>query len=163
MQKSTETLWEKFGRALYWAVWPAIWAYIQMNPPRTRLALTHKGKVLLVKDWLGSGEWTLPGGGLKRREAAEEGAVRELMEETSILLTPDSLKSLGSFRVKTNGIPVRIAGFWNEAKTAPDVTPRKGELIGFMWADADQLKKLPLSTTARSVLAALGRQAGVTL
>lgn len=161
--KTLHTIWEKLGRTAYWIVWPGIWFVIQMSPPRTRIALTHKGKVLLVKDWLGNGEWTLPGGGLRRREPVEEGAARELLEETSIVVTPSSLKSIGSFRLKSNGIPVRIAGFWKEAKAMPDVTHRKGELLGYMWADSKQLKGLKLNTTAQIVLSSLGKRAGVKL
>lgn len=163
MTNKLHNIWEKIGRAVYWMVWPGIWLVIQMSPPRTRVALTHKGKVLLVKDWLGNGEWTLPGGGLHRRESVEEGAARELLEETSILVPAKSLKSIGSFRLKTNGIPVRIAGFWKESKIQPDVTHRKGELLGYMWADSKQLKGLKLSTTSRIVLAALGKRAGIKL
>lgn len=163
MPKTIRSLWVKLGRAVYWATWPGIWLVIQLSPPRTRLALIHKGKVLLVKDWLGNGEWTLPGGGLKRHEPVEVGAARELLEETSILVDSKTLKNIGSFRVKTNGIPVRIAGFWKEAKQVPKVTARKGELIGFMWADKQQLQKLPLNTTARAVLVSLPKQTGVTL
>ncbi len=163
MPRTITSVWENIGRAVYWATWPGIWLVIQLSPPRTRLALIHKGKVLLVKDWLGSGEWTLPGGGLKHGESAEVGAARELLEETSILIDTKSLKSLGSFRVKTNGIPVRIVGFWKDIKQAPTVTARKGELIGFMWADKRDLKMLPISTTARVVLASLGEQPGVNL
>lgn len=163
MPKSIKNIWERLGRALYWATWPGIWLVIQLSPPRTRLALVHKGKVLLVKDWLGSGEWTLPGGGLHRREPAEVGAAREMLEETSILVDAKTLKSLGSFRVKTNGIPVRIVGFWKEVKQNPEVTARKGELIGFKWADKRDLQKLPISTTAHAVLASLPKATGVNL
>lgn len=163
MSKLQHKIWGKIGQLAFWVTWPGIWLAIQISPPRTRVAITHKGKVLLVQDWLGSGEWTLPGGGLKRHEPVQVGAARELLEETSIVVTPNSLKSIGSFRLKTNGIPVHITGFWKESKDLPDVAHRKGELLGCMWADSKQLKTLRISTTARIVLLSLDKQAGVKL
>jgi ADP-ribose pyrophosphatase YjhB (NUDIX family) len=162
MAKRPETFWERLGQTLYWIAWPGIWLVIQVSPPRTRIVLTCQDKVLLVKDWLGNGEWTLPGGGLKRGEPAPVGALRELREETSIVLPPGSLKDLGRFKTKTNGIPVRILGFSSHPTTPPRVALQWAEIADYMWADQATLQQLRLNATALPVLAAIGWQTGNT-
>ena len=49
-------------------------------------------QVLLVKTWLGSGRWGLPGGGVKRGELPIDAAIRELHEEVGIVATPEQLQ-----------------------------------------------------------------------
>jgi ADP-ribose pyrophosphatase YjhB (NUDIX family) len=48
------------------------------------------GRLLLLRQPPGRG-WTLPAGLLRRRESPEEGALRELVEETGIRLRPEQL------------------------------------------------------------------------
>lgn len=48
----------------------------------TVIALTPDRRMLLVRLSYGTDGWTLPGGGMRRREAPEDAARRELWEET---------------------------------------------------------------------------------
>jgi 8-oxo-dGTP pyrophosphatase MutT (NUDIX family) len=50
------------------------------------LALDGDGRVLLVRHSYGTGQWTAPGGGLKRGEDPLLAAARELAEETGCML-----------------------------------------------------------------------------
>lgn len=50
------------------------------------VALDDAGRVLLIRHSYGSGLWLLPGGGMKRGEAALATAQRELREETGCTL-----------------------------------------------------------------------------
>jgi len=53
--------------------------------PRVRVLVTNeRGGVLLVRGVLSDGRWTLPGGGVGRRETLTAAARRELHEETGI-------------------------------------------------------------------------------
>lgn len=47
----------------------------------TLIGLDGEGRVLLVRHSYGSGRWSLPGGGLGRREDPEAGLRREIREE----------------------------------------------------------------------------------
>lgn len=63
-----------------------------------RVIVEHDGTYLVVRPWLGSGAWLLPGGGIWRGEPLAEAAARELNEETGIAIDPDDLVLLGEFR-----------------------------------------------------------------
>ena len=56
------------------------------------------GHILLIKrgDMPGKGKWALPGGFMEKGETALEGAVRELIEETSIDVPPGVLRGSAS-------------------------------------------------------------------
>jgi 8-oxo-dGTP pyrophosphatase MutT (NUDIX family) len=58
--------------------------------PRLRgcrmIALDSAGRVLLIRQSYGSGDWLTPGGGLRRGDDPVAGALRELREETGCRL-----------------------------------------------------------------------------
>lgn len=69
-------------------------AVLYLNPVPVGVALLPVGSGLLViqralKD--GYGQWALPGGFLEAHETWQEGILRELYEETGILLAKDTL------------------------------------------------------------------------
>lgn len=64
--------------------------------PRTRvIVMLNDREILMVKNWMGSQKWTLPGGGVKRGELPEVAAARELLEETGLVVNHDQLTFLG--------------------------------------------------------------------
>lgn len=50
------------------------------------IARDSEGRVLLIRHSYGSGNWMLPGGGIGRGEAPLAAALRELTEETALVL-----------------------------------------------------------------------------
>lgn len=60
--------------------------------PRSRVIITDRDdNILLVRNWIGSGKWSLPGGGIGRTESAVQAARREVKEELGILLDETAL------------------------------------------------------------------------
>lgn len=78
------------GRLCFWAGFPVIWL-ARNYTRRARVLVVSQGEFLLVRSWIGSGKWELPGGGLHRRESYRIGVSRELFEEVGIVVKPEKL------------------------------------------------------------------------
>ena len=83
------------GTVVFFCAWPAFWVYFKLGHGRTRVVLVHEDKVLVMKQWISPGKWSLPGGGLHRGESMAGGAARELYEETRLRLDPRQLLHVG--------------------------------------------------------------------
>lgn len=88
-------IWFISGKFAYWLSLPLLYVYFRMTK-RTRVLVAVGDNVLVVKAWLGSGRWGLPGGGLHIGEKPAAGAVRELAEETGIEVNASKLQYLFS-------------------------------------------------------------------
>lgn len=135
--------WVLIGRTVFWLSWPLLYAYFYSSH-RTRVLVIVDGEVLLVKPWLASGRWTLPGGGLHRREDPRTGAVRELREETGILVAPEDLHELSAARVTNrDGHKFFEYAFLVVLPVKPPTTRRKLEITDIIWADWQSLVTAP--------------------
>lgn len=86
----------RFGRFAYMLIYIMRYVLPFSRKPRTRvLAILNDSEVLLVKNWLSSQKWSLPGGGIKRNETPARSAARELYEETGLQVAPSQLTFLG--------------------------------------------------------------------
>lgn len=108
-------------------------------------------EVLVVKNWLGNGEWRLPGGGRKRGETPATAAVREIAEETGINIKEGQLKKL---LAKPPGL---ISHGWVayavNLHTKPTVSRRRLEIVADSWQTKEDLLSEPnqiLSESLRS-------------
>lgn len=145
-------LWCWVGRVLYYVCWPLIWLMISLSPKRARVLLVCNGKLLLTHDWIGPGKWSIPGGGLHRGEDERIGAVRELEEETGILLKISKLQLLGDITVVNNLITTNLVLFKVEARRRPEVVLSGIEILDFAWVDAKQIKTMKLDKSAQQIL-----------
>lgn len=119
----------------------------------TGIAVFRDGKLLVVRrvehdDFL-AGEWELPGGGVDTGEAIEQGAIRELKEETNL----DADKLLGTFEGFDYATPkkpkVRQINF--------KVTTKPGDIAltehdAFKWITADEISDLKTNAVMQSCL-----------
>lgn len=71
-------------------------AYVNPRLVVTTLPITDAGEVVLLRRGIepGYGAWAQPGGFLEIDETAHEGAIRETMEETGLLVEPRSIVGL---------------------------------------------------------------------
>ncbi len=90
-------------------------------------------EVLVVKGWLGSGKWFLPGGGLHRNEDSIVGALRELNEEVGIQLNEGQLQYIGDGRIHTKGLQFAYEQFVAVLPTKPKLKMQKLEIIDMAW------------------------------
>jgi len=92
------------GKIAFFCAWPAFKVYFGRGYGRSRVVLVSQNEVLVVKNWISDGLWSLPGGGLHAGEAVLDGTLRELREETGIVLRSEQLTPLGKAEFTRYGL-----------------------------------------------------------
>lgn len=146
-------LWQYIGTAIFWAAWPLLWVYLRVGQ-RTRVIITAQDNILLVKSWLGSGKWSLPGGGLHRGEAPLTGAAREVREETGLHLTPQHLTFLYEARGSNDGQSFRYQCFAAHLPKPVPLQKRLFEITDAVWIPLAKVLKQPLTKDTRQAVLA---------
>jgi 8-oxo-dGTP pyrophosphatase MutT (NUDIX family) len=120
------------GIALYWLAWPAYRVYFRFGD-RTRVVMVHEGTILAMQQWIGTGRWSLPGGGLHRHEAPIDGALREVYEETGVALAAPQLEYLGRHEYRQHGQHFYFHLYVCELHEAPVVRRQWYEVAVLAW------------------------------
>jgi 8-oxo-dGTP pyrophosphatase MutT (NUDIX family) len=135
----------------FWIGWPLFYLYFSRST-RTRILLIHNDRLLIVKNWLSSGHWSLPGGGIKRGEDPGIGAVRELYEETAINISATELTPLGKGFTSQYGIGFSFYAYFiildKEVVTKRELI----EVAEMRWED---IKKVRTQNPGNDLLATL--------
>lgn len=110
---------------------------------------------MLVKGWLGSGQWTLPGGGLHGGEDPALGAVREVKEETGLTIKPQQLRPLGQGVTGHAGLRYRFVSFVVNLSGQEELRRQRYELTDLTWVPLTEIgKSASVGRDARRILAA---------
>lgn len=140
--------WAKLGRFAYKVSLPLQKKVApRIVAPRVRVAVhSPEGNLLLTRSWFGKQRWALPGGGIAKGETPEAAALRELREETGLILRVDDLKFVDEI-VYTEGFDLKFIVF--EAEVAQEKLPQlewfyRLEIIDRKWWDGKE-KLEPLS------------------
>lgn len=127
-------IWTIIGRILYIPLWPLLYIYLMINGDRTRIVVVYKNELLMVQNWLGTGKWSLPGGGVHSTEQPTNSAVRELKEETGLVFSPKVLKSLGRINTQVFGLKINMVCYYLELDSKPELKTRRGiEILDVKW------------------------------
>jgi 8-oxo-dGTP diphosphatase len=119
----------------------------------TGIAVFHEGKLLVVRrvahdDFL-AGEWELPGGGVDIGETIEQGAVRELKEETN-LDVEEMISTFEGFDYSTPKKPkVRQINFKVSVKPG-NISLTEHDM--FKWITVDEIKELKTNGVMQNCL-----------
>ncbi|CAN5649497.1 hypothetical protein BH23PAT2_BH23PAT2_06710 [soil metagenome] len=146
-------VWTGMGILAFWLSWPFLFV-LMYHTTRVRVLVHHNEQILLVRNWYGSGQWQLPGGGLKRGESPENGARRELMEEISLRITPSQLTQLTSLRVvHEKQLRFTCQTFSCQLSDREQVKPGHYDIDAYSWVSVDEaLQEYHISTSARRAL-----------
>jgi 8-oxo-dGTP pyrophosphatase MutT (NUDIX family) len=131
-------LWRFSGAIVFWLGWPVLFVYLRFGY-RTRVLIVNGDEALVVKGWLGSNRWQLPGGGVHRGESSEAGALREIKEETGITLTTKQLAFLEEGVGGTDGLHFRYYGYLVELPKRPIVQRHQLEITEAAWVPVKDL------------------------
>lgn len=125
----------------FWIGWPLFYLYFSRST-RTRILLIHDNRLLIVKNWLSSGHWSLPGGGIKKGEDPGIGAVRELYEETAINISATDLTPIGQGFTKQNGIGFNFYAYF--IKLDKEVIAKREliEVAEMRWEDIKKVRQM---------------------
>ncbi len=107
---------------------------------RSRVLVIVEDEVLLVKPWIGSGHWMLPGGGIDKGEDNDKAAARELREETGIRVAAKRLSYVGTIPFDRYGLRYENVCFWLRLSKKPKVFSEQFlEIAAFTWVSKDAL------------------------
>jgi len=126
------------GTVLFWALWPLLIIYLSRSE-RTRLLIVCRDEVLLVRPWLGTNRWSMPGGGLHPGESPLDGVIREVYEETNIRLQPESIQSLFSAPYKFCGFRYQAHYFVTALHQKPEFKKQRLEVAEASWINYHKL------------------------
>ena len=142
-------LWGMAGTVLFWLGWPAWAVYFHFSGVRSRVLVVCDEEILLVRGWLGTKRWSLPGGGAKKGEHSVEAAVRELREETGIIIAESSLVHLSAYRHRQRGFNYSGDIFYVNISEKPELVLRKTEIWEALWVNIATIKTLQVDDEAR--------------
>lgn len=150
------SLWRAAGIIAFWLSWPALYVRLRRTV-RVRIVVAHESNVLLVRNWYNSGQWQLPGGGIRQGESPLETARRELAEEVDITLDAQAFTLLGSqFVVRERGLPFRVQPVMTHVDSDQFVV-KKSEIVDGKWHPMHRAAK-GLSDSTQTTLALVENQ-----
>lgn len=132
--------WAWLGKVLYRIFHPLLVKYLS-NTKRTRVLVVCGDEILVLKGWLASNMWNLPGGGLNQHESERQGAARELYEETGIKCVENELKLLYQRPFEDEGFRYQCTYFILQLDEKPHLKRQWLEIVELSWIDHRKLTK----------------------
>ncbi len=130
------------GKIIYVILFPYAFIHGHLTRrPRVRALIHYNNQVLLVKNWIGLQEWTLPGGGVKYRESSTEAVRREVKEEVGLTVAEDPKKVCKTKSTETT-TSFMIELFNVELTSQPTVSIDGLEIIDYRWVDISALENV---------------------
>lgn len=155
-------IWCLLGRVGFWLAWPGIWLYLH-NSQRSRVLIVDAtDRILLVKGWLSTQKWSLPGGGGHGQESPQQIAAREVAEETGLQLKVEQLLQLVRQPIRSKGFIVDTVLYVVKLSSpAQHIRPQRFEIIEVAWIDAKNLSSANAEPDVMLALEAWSRSGGL--
>lgn len=129
-----------FGLLLFWASWPALFVYLR-GSLRTRVIIQVGNDILMLRGWHDGNNWSLPGGGVHKSETSAVSAVREVLEETGIVLEESELIDLGTDVFSQRGLSFKIQRYGYRLSERPKTQKQHLEVIALAWLSLDDISE----------------------
>ena len=126
------------GRVIYYVLYPVFSVYL-FRSRRVYAVIRVRDEVLLVKNWIDDGKWTLPGGGVDRGETPEDALVRELHEELKVDVLPGSLRLVSDWRLHKRKFWYRY--YMVELQKKPQLIAQQFEIVDMRWVKDGELNE----------------------
>lgn len=126
------SLWKLIGTLVFWVCWPLFRLYPAWGK-RTRVLVVCGDQIVVVKGWLATNTWKLPGGGLHKNESPVQGAIRELSEETGIIVNADQIQPLFRGVYHDNGLRTECECFIAELPNQVAIRHQRFEITKASW------------------------------
>lgn len=134
-------IWQMLGIIVFWVTWPLLWLVLR-GSHRTRLLLVCNDEFLVVRGWLNSGKWGLPGGGLHQNENPFDGLLREVKEEIGVSLTQQQTKHAFDAFCSDRGLKFHYFAFVAEISEKPKIHRQSLEIAATIWQPLKKPKVL---------------------
>lgn len=131
----------KIGRLIYITTMPIRRLY-KSDKVRSYGVIEYQNKVLVIKNWIGSGVWSLPGGGSQAGENSIQALRREVHEETGLTIEETSVKLLVEGEHAREFGKKRYAIFHVPVKNKPATVINYLEIIEHQWVETHKLDDL---------------------
>ncbi|MCK5122476.1 MAG: NUDIX hydrolase [Methylococcales bacterium] len=151
-------------RMLYRCAYPIMQCYWQLFKQAThgaQVAVWVDNNVLLIRNSYRP-EYGFPGGHINSNETAIQAAVRELQEETGIVVTPEQLQQTEYITYSRNGIICSDTLFKCQLNSTPKVTIDNREVIENRFTNLTESKQLLLQNAVKEHLSAVKNSASTT-
>lgn len=141
------------GKLAHAAASPALRMYMRGKHRVRVLVLTENNEILLVRSWFGHQRWSLPGGGVRRKEDPREAAVRETLEETGVVIDERKCSLLGEFENADSNAPFTVDCYQVKIKKQPAriAGRRRLEMLDAAWFSLDKLPPHRSKTVNRAL------------
>lgn len=143
------------GKITYITTYPGI-RLMLWRSRRAYVVVKVGDEILVTENWLGlHNKWRLPGGGLKKGEAPQLGAARELFEEVGIIVAPEDLHQIGNPKGYTAYSKCHYWLFLAELPTKPKLAVDTRELTKAEFVPLNVLQNTSVAEEITEVLAAI--------
>lgn len=109
--------------------------------------LEHDGKIVLLRRQLhkaSGNKWGLPAGKMDAGESTLQAMLREVKEETGLVLPEESLKYFDSFYVKDGSLDLEWHMFRTKLDTPPTIKINPEEHLEYYWATPEEALRMDL-------------------
>jgi len=144
-----------FGKIFFWLFWPGLYIYLRKST-RSRIVLHTDKQILLVSNWLGPGQYTLLGGGMRSGEEPREAAAREIKEEAGVDIDPKKLVPIKPIFLATDkGFKYQCYSYSLKVDRSIELSREKFEIAELKWVNiSDVLSKYKLNKIAKQLITA---------